>query len=135
VVVVEVREIAVVDGGDTHGAHVARDPLRGRARAVGPWRGAARRRIAAVAGVEKEGRPVRQDEQGGVAAAGVDLVDVERAWRPSGQRLADGLRGERRGREQAGEQAAGDALAMEGEGYSRTQPGERRRRAPLLRAT
>src|SRR4029450_9785800 len=70
-------------------------------------------------------------EQGGVAAAGVDLVDVERAWRPSGQRPADGLRGERRGPEQAGEQAARDAFAMEWEGYSRTQPG----RAPPTRAS
>ena len=97
VVVMEVCQVAVVERGrgvvGEHVADVAGDPFARGAGGVGLGGRTARREVAAVAGVEQHAGAVGEDEQGGVAAAGVDLVDVEGSGGPGRQGLA-GLLGE-----------------------------------------
>ena len=96
VIVVEMSQVPVIeDWGRVvrqHVADIAGDPLARRARGVRLRRRAARRKIAAVAGIQQHAGAVGKNEEGGVAASGVDLVDVESPWRPRRQRLPDLLR-------------------------------------------
>ena len=96
VVVVEVSQVAVVERRSRivreHVANVARDPLAGSARSIRLRRYAARRNGPAVPGIQQHGGAVGKNEQGGVAASGVDLMDVERAGRPTRERLPHLLR-------------------------------------------
>jgi hypothetical protein len=44
--------------------------------------------VAGIAGIHRQRRAVGEHREGGIAAAGGDLVDVERAWRPQREQLA-----------------------------------------------
>ena len=52
------------------------------------------------AGVNEEGGSIRELDKGRVAAAGVDVVDIERSRRPRGEGSAGGGEGEPEGEEQ-----------------------------------
>ena len=68
------------------GANVAGDPLSRRTRAAGMCRGErAGRGIRHGARVNQHRGAVRKDQQRGVAAAGIDVVNVELALAPGGQ--------------------------------------------------
>ena len=91
VVGVDVRGEEVVEfGGGRVGEDVAGDPLAGAEGVVGVrGGGGVGGRVGYGAGVDEEGGGVGEDEQGAVAAAGVDLVDVEVAFGPGGEGLVE----------------------------------------------
>ena len=108
VVVVEVCQVAVVERGrgfvGEHVADVAGDPFARCAGSVGFGGRTAWREVAAVAGVEQHAGAVGEDEQGGVATAGIDLMDVQGSGSPGRQGLA-GLLGEGGDGEQEGKES------------------------------
>ena len=82
----EVGEQGVVEGRlrvvTQRMANVAQDPLAGRPRAVRAVRRVMGRLHGLFASVDQHGGAVGKNVQGSVAAAGADLVNIERPWLP-----------------------------------------------------
>jgi hypothetical protein len=97
-IVVEMGNDRIIDVGRlarrSDRKDITHDPFIRPARAVGTYR-----RIAFGSGpgigrvqlprIEQHRRPVRQDKKGGIAATGVDMMQVQIALPPGGQRLTD----------------------------------------------